>query len=125
MKRLSVAEWSGALDAYITSVPQENIVPAVTHFVTELRRRRALRFLPRIMRAFAARRDADDGTLTVQTCAARELPPSIEKELHTLAPHVTIQHTVDPHLIGGIRIAYQDKIIDGTVAARLTKLYEA
>lgn len=125
MKRLSVAQWAALLDRFTATLQREQVGTGVKQFVTELRRRRALRLLPRIMRSFAARRDAAEGLLHVHTAGARELPSTVEQELKLLAPHVEIQHTIDPHLIGGVRIAYNDIVIDGTVAARLTKLYEA
>lgn len=125
MKRLSVAQWAKALHVCVGSASREQAPHAVKQFVGELRRRRAMKFLPRIARTFSAQRDADDGILAVHTSAARELPSSVEAELQHLAPHVIIHHTIDPHLIGGVRIAYHDIVIDGTIAARLKKLYEA
>lgn len=105
-------------------VDEAHTAEAVATFVHEVRRRCAGRLLPRIAAAYQAR--MTHGTsLVVHTRAARELPVAIAKELSSLAQHVTIEHTIDPFVIGGIQIAYGDVIIDGTVATRVKKLYEA
>lgn len=69
-------------------------------------------------------RNRDVAEVTV----ARELAPEQTERLRTALSRVTgrdvdIQTTVDPSVIGGVRVRLGDQIIEGTVADRLEQLH--
>lgn len=125
MKRLTARQWATAL-AHITQDAKESEIPHKTKtFVQILRKSRASSLLPRIIALFGEIHDKENGVVRVSTTAARELSKEVTKELQELGHEVIIDHTIDPHVIGGVKIQMDGVIIDGTVATRLKKIYES
>lgn len=125
MKRLTARQWATAL-AHITKDAKESEIPHKTKkFVQILRSSRASSLLPRIIALFGEIHDKENGVVRVSTTAARELSKEVTKELQELGHEVIIDHTIDPHVIGGVKIQMDGVIIDGTVATRLKKIYES
>ncbi len=125
MKRLTARQWATALVELTHEKKETEIGHNIKKFVQLLRVRRAGRQLGNIGRIYGELIDARQGVARVATTAARELPASVKRELENLATDVIIDHTIDPHVIGGMRIQMDGVIIDGTVATRLKKIYES
>lgn len=124
MKRLTARQWATALVELTRNVKESEIPHKTKQFVQILRMRRASSLLPRIIRLYGELVDAEYGVVRVSTTAARELPDAVVAELKELGREVIIDHSIDPHVIGGVRIQMDGVIIDGTVATRLKKIYE-
>lgn len=125
MKRLTARQWAAVLVELTRDAKESSVAHKVKSFVQLVRARRATNLLPRVIRAYREMMDAEHGVVRIQTTAARELPAAIEAELKNLGTEVIIDHTIDPHVIGGVKLTMDDVIIDGTVATRLKKLYES
>lgn len=124
MKKLTARQWAGALLALTTEAKEKEIPERVGEFIALLRRHRATRQVPIIIRQYSALVDAENGITRFATSAARALPKSVIKYLEECGDEVVIDHTIDPALIGGLKLTIGDVIIDGTVATRLQQLYE-
>ncbi|MCX6781076.1 MAG: F0F1 ATP synthase subunit delta [Candidatus Magasanikbacteria bacterium] len=122
MKRLTPRQWATALHEITSDVKESDAKIVIGKFVQQLRKRRALNLAPRIMKLFREISDSASGTINLHTTAAHELSASTITHLKELGTEGIIDHTIDPAVIGGVKIAMGDVIIDGTVATRLKKL---
>ena len=86
-----------------------------------------LLLLPEIAEQFIALKNRHEGTAQVEITSAFELSEAQTKDLVAaleskfglkLKPHVT----VDPSLIGGVRVAVGDQVLDTSVQAQLTRM---
>lgn len=125
MKRLTARQWARVLVELTKDTKESGAAHMVKNFVQLVRARRATAALPRVMRMYGELMDAEHGVVRIKTTAARELPAAVEAELKNLGTEVIIDHTIDPHVIGGVKLTMDNMIIDGTVATRLKKLYES
>lgn len=78
---------------------------------------------------FSQLRRADEGTINVHVTSATELlkdeRTKIEASISAkLGKKLESTYSVDPSLIGGVRVAYGDFIIDGSVRGSLNRLRE-
>lgn len=125
MKRLTVAQWAQVLvDLTKDASSEAEVAKQLQAFVRALKSRRATKMLPRILVRYQALRDAEQGIIHFKTVAARELPQSVIASLQELGKKVIIDHTIDPQVVGGLKLQVGDVIIDGTIARALRKLYE-
>lgn len=124
MKKLSPRQWAGALLVLIIEAKEKEVPDRVGEFISLLYRHRATRQVPLIIRQYAALVDKQNGVTRVATSAARALSKSVIKRLEEFGDEVVIDHTIDPTMIGGLKLTIGDVIIDGTVAMRLKQLYE-
>ena len=83
--------------------------------------------LPEIAEQFIALKNRHEGTAQAEITSAFELSEAQVKDLVValeskfslkLKPHVT----VDPSLIGGVRVAVGDQVLDTSVQAQLTRM---
>ena len=86
-----------------------------------------LLLLPEIAEQFIALKNRHEGTAQAEITSAFELSEAQVKDLVAalenkfglkLKPHVT----VDPSLIGGVRVAVGDQVLDTSVQAQLTRM---
>ena len=86
-----------------------------------------LLLLPEIAEQFIALKNRHEGTAQAEITSAFELSEAQVKDLVValeskfslkLKPHVT----VDPSLIGGVRVAVGDQVLDTSVQAQLTRM---
>lgn len=100
-------------------------------FLATLRKEKARKMLPAILKAFrtlglehAGQREAD--VTTARSHETATVHRALEKALNQ---KVTIQHRTDPSILGGIVVRIGDLLIDGSVRSRLetlrTKLQQA
>jgi len=97
------------------------------NFIELLVQNDRLLLLPEIAEQFVALKNRHEGTAQVEITSAFELTEAQVKDLVAaleskfglkLKPHVT----VDPSLIGGVRVAVGDQVLDTSVQAQLTRM---
>ncbi|ARP93254.1 F0F1 ATP synthase subunit delta [Bordetella genomosp. 13] len=105
-----------------TSLPQ-----AARNFIELLVQNDRLLLLPIISSQFIALKNRHEGTAQADITSAFELTEAQVKDLVAalevkfglkLRPHVT----VDPSLIGGVRVAVADQVLDTSVQAQLARM---
>jgi F-type H+-transporting ATPase subunit delta len=110
-----------------TGLLQGELPPAVHNFITLLVENDRLLLLPDIAAQFGALKNRHEGTAQAEITSAFELTPEQVKDLLAalelkfglkLKPRVT----VDSSLIGGVRVAVGDQVLDTSVRAQLARM---
>ncbi|ANN74047.1 F0F1 ATP synthase subunit delta [Bordetella bronchialis] len=100
---------------------------AARNFIDVLVENGRLLLLPEIAEQFLALKNRHEGTAQANIASAFEMTPEQVKDLLSalelkfglkLKPHVTI----DPSLIGGVRVAVGDQVLDTSVQAQLARM---
>ena len=125
MRRQSPRQWAGILLSAAGRATPEQLPEVIAAFAGALRRGRAVRLLPRIVRVFSELADEQAGVVQLKTVGAFPLSHAVIENLkESFGAAAVFDHTIDPHVIGGLRLQVGDVIIDGTVKTALQKLYE-
>ena len=112
------------------SLLKSNVTPEAKNFVAMLVQNGRLALLPEIATQFHALKNASEGAADAEITSAFELTDAQVKELvatlekkfgRKLNPSVK----VDSSLIGGVRVAVGDEVLDTSVRAKLQKMYVA
>jgi F-type H+-transporting ATPase subunit delta len=98
------------------------------HSVLLLVRKRREALLPEIVKQFDALALADAGFEQLAIASARPLAPAEVDDIVTRLSRLygrrfDVRQSVDPALLGGVRITLGDRVIDGTIAGRLDNLF--
>ena len=96
-------------------------------FLKLLCERHHIRELPNCARRYRGRYNEDHGILEVQAITAIPLSESLRDRLISRVSGLTgkqveLQNRIDPGVLGGIRLEYEGKALDGTVRQRLDGL---
>lgn len=72
-------------------------------------------------------RRAHDNVLHVKVSSKADVPADVRSKLMDklgvqTGKRVEAEYEIDPHMIGGIRVAYDNYVLDGTVRGRLARL---
>ncbi|HEX7748015.1 MAG TPA: F0F1 ATP synthase subunit delta [Bordetella sp.] len=109
------------------SLLKSKLPASAGNFIELLVQNDRLLLLPEIAEQFIALKNHHEGTAQAEITSAFELSEAQVKDLVValegkfslkLKPHVT----VDPSLIGGVRVAVGDQVLDTSVQAQLTRM---
>jgi len=112
------------------SLLKSNVTPEAKNFVVMLVENGRLTLLPEIGEQFMVLKNAEEGAADAEITSAFEMSDAQVKELvatlekkfgRKLKPTVK----VDNSLIGGVRVAVGDQVLDTSVRAKLQKMYVA
>ncbi len=112
------------------SLLKSNVTPEAKNFVEMLVENGRLALLPEIGAQFMVLKNAEEGAADAEITSAFEMSDAQVKELvatlekkfgRKLKPTVK----VDGSLIGGVRVAVGDQVLDTSVRAKLQKMYTA
>ena len=124
--KVSAAE----LVAALTSLVKSPVTPETTNFLTMLAENGRIVLLPQIGAQFQTLKNAQLGAADAEIASAfalsdaqvAELVGTLEKKFgRKLNPTVT----VDPSLIGGVRVLVGDEVLDTSVRAKLQQMHAA
>ncbi len=104
--------------------------PLLVNFLLVVLDKRRQRLLGEIAREYRAIRDEAKGRVRAEVTLAREPDERLEEEIAStlsdrLGRVVIPQFRVDPKILGGVRVRYEDRVIDGTLRRRLLALRRA
>lgn len=104
--------------------------PLLVNFVLVVLDKRRQRLLGDIALEYRAIRDEAQGHVRADVTLAREPDERLEEEIRTalsrsLGKVVLPQFKVDPRILGGIRVRYEDRVIDGTLRRSLLAMRRA
>ena len=103
---------------------RHKVHPYVLNFLKILTERGYARYFSDCCKAFEERYNADNGIMPVCAVTAVPLNPDqsarLAEKLQTITGKIVkIQNRVDPACLGGVRLIYDGKQVDGTVQSRL------
>jgi F-type H+-transporting ATPase subunit delta len=117
------------IDTFL-SLLKSDVTPEARNFVGMLAENGRLTLLPEIAGQFHELKNAQEGAADAEITSAFEMSDAQVKDLvatlekkfgRKLNPSVT----VDPSLIGGVRVAVGDEVLDTSVRAKLQKMHTA
>jgi F-type H+-transporting ATPase subunit delta len=124
MSRLSAKQYAqGFLDSY-TRAETGQRPTVIRKFFEILLRRRVIKLLPRILSHIQRLQDSGSGVRPVQVWSAGPTDAgALQAALASRFGPVRLETTIDPTLMGGLRLQIGDSLIDGTVHTRLSRLH--
>jgi len=116
--------------ALLQKVFSERLSELTMNFLMVTLRHNRIKFLRDINDCFVKLWDRRHGSLPVKVTVSRKMDDSLEQKLSdelasVLNWKVNMEVTVNPSIIGGIIIRYDDKVVDNTVRTRLCSLITA
>ena len=101
--------------------------PYVLNFLKILTEKGYIRQFPDCCRAFCGFYNEDNGILVVKALSAVALTAEQVEKLTakleaTTGKTIDLQCSVDPAMLGGLRLSYDGKLVDGTVKTRLDSI---
>lgn len=108
---------------------RDKVHPYVLNFLKLLTEKNHVRSFDVCVKAYVKQYNADNGILSVSAVSATELTAAQQEKLRAKLQTVTgktieLQCRVDPSCIGGVRLDYDGKRVDGTVKSRLDAMRE-
>jgi len=110
-----------------TALIKSELPQSAHNFIALLVENDRLLLLPEIAAQFAAAKDRHDGVAVAEIASAFPLDDAQVQELLSglatkFGSKLTARVTVDPALIGGVRVVVGDQVLDTSVRAQLTRL---
>ncbi len=107
-------------------VPASKLSPALGRLKALLKKKEESHLYPRILKKIIAFLEYQNtATVTFSRPLAESLQTQVRKKLKKNFPDISdhdIQFEIDEKMIGGVSIAYQDFLFDGTIQTALKKL---
>ncbi len=113
--------------ALFDKVFSDRVTSLTSNFVKLMLEKRREEELPGVRSEFSEIRRADEGTINAVVTSAVELTKAEQKQIEEkleaqLGKKIETKFLIDPSLVGGVRVAYGDFIIDGSVRGSLDRL---
>ncbi len=110
----------------IRGIPASKLSPALSRLKALLKQKEESRLYPRILKKVVAFLEYEsNAVITSARPMSESLQTQILKKLKKNFPDISdhdIQFEIDEKMIGGVSIAYQDFLFDGTIKTALKKL---
>jgi F-type H+-transporting ATPase subunit delta len=123
MRRLSAKHYAQTLWQAWQKTPAAQHEALLQAFLELLRDQRALKYASRILNQVQVLEDAANGVRRARVEAATALDPQqLAAGLKAALGPVDVDFTVNPKLIGGLRVQIGDELIDASIATQLQNL---
>lgn len=127
MKKISAKQYAVSLYEAAEGLSEKDLPEIISGFVKILIKSNNSKLTGKITEEFEKYFKEQKNIETVEVGTARELSESekdkiISKLEAALDKKIELEESVDPRLIGGIRIKYKDRLVDGSIKARLRSL---
>lgn len=116
--KYSPKQYAKALHLSLQGASGDEFSKRVKAFLSLLKRNRALKFLPRILREME---ELETGRAAV-ICAARPVAERVAREVKTALGAARVNEKTMPELLGGMVIQWDDWRVDASVRGRIAKL---
>ena len=127
MRNISPKKYAVSLYQSLHGAEKEKIPTMIKAFIALVVRNQDMHKMDTIMKAFVAYANTMEKRVEVTVSSAHELAQTTRQAVahhlqQALDRQVTIQAEVDPTLIGGLVLKYDDVIVDGSVKKRIELL---
>jgi len=123
--KYATGQYAVALSAALTNAPAAERPALIRRFLVMLRKNKDSRRLDAIIAKVEKQSLADQGLQKVSVASASPLTPELKKEIAaTLDKKPLWEETVDPALLGGIRILIDDELlIDASARRQVERMF--
>lgn len=127
MTRISPKNYARLLYEIIIDQDQSEIPAEIKKFITLLKKNHHLSFLQQIIQLFDRYYQEQQGELEAEVTTVKLLTEEEKRNLATILSRITnrktiIKESLDPTLLGGVKVKVGDRLIDGSVQGRLSGL---
>lgn len=103
--------------------------PLTMHLLRLMLEKRREMLIPEVGKEFSALRRIDDKVLSAHVTSAMELNEAERAQIvsrveKTTGQRIEAEFSVDESLIGGVRVAYGDYVLDGSVRGSISRMRE-
>lgn len=122
--RHSARQYAATLFAAVEGKTEKETESLVRHFLTLLRKEKARKLLPAIVKAFSAlmHEKAGEQEALVTTARPHDIKPVQHALEKTTGQKMLVQHITDRRLLGGVIVRIGDMRIDASIRSRLEAL---
>ncbi len=123
--KMTARQYAILLYELVSDAKKADVPQRVQSFLKYLVRGRRTMLVGNIIAAFETLCDEHDKVWRVDVTSARKITKTIKEELRKVlgAEKIDVRESLDPTLIGGMRLRVGDTIIDGTLKTRLENLH--
>jgi F-type H+-transporting ATPase subunit delta len=125
MKRHTAKQYAHALYEATRDLSGKSLDFAVRAFGDILLRDRAIHMTDAIIAEYDAHAKKQAGEIELKVTTATEITDSHKKVLKNVFDSTHIVETIDPDVVGGIKVRVGDTIYDATIKTQLIKLKES
>ncbi|MBU1148972.1 ATP synthase F1 subunit delta [Patescibacteria group bacterium] len=127
MIRISPKDYARLLYEIIIDKDQSEIPAEVTRFIILLEKNHHLSYLKQIIVLFDCYFQEQQGELEAEVTTVKPLTEEEKRNLALVLSRITnrkmiIKESLDPSLLGGVKVRAGDRLIDGSVQGRLSEL---
>lgn len=127
MSRITPRQYAISLYESVVRKKPAQVEPLLHSFLALLQEHRALSQADKILEAFRKYAYSQEGIVAVTATTAQEIDhkttQSIIKSLEdVLNKKVVLQAAVDPEQIGGLKVRFDDVVVDGSIRTKLAAL---
>ena len=127
MKKISAKKYAISLYEATEGFSKKQLSEVISNFVKILIKNNDIKLTNKISEEFDKYFNLQKGIEKVEISTAKELTEVEKKEIlkrleSQLNKKVELEEEVDPSLIGGLKIKYGDKLIDGSIKTKLSLL---
>lgn len=125
--KYTTGQYAAALGAALADAPAAERSVMIRRFLTLLRKNRDTRRLGAVMRKAESQSLADQGLHKVVLTSAEPVSPEVKKDIAAALHKKPLwEETIDPAMLGGIRILIDDELlIDASARRRLDRMFRA
>lgn len=125
--RYNTGQYAAALTSALADAPSDKRSLMIRRFLHLLRKNKDTRRLGAIVRKVEKQSLADQGLQKIALISASPVAPATKKEIEKILSRKPLwEETVDPMMLGGIRILVDDELlIDASARRRLDRMFAA
>ena len=130
MKRITAKQYAKSLYESLKEAKAEEVKGRIQNFLELLKRKKQLKILSKIFDNFVRIYQEEKGILTTEVITSQGLSPQLKETVKEWLEKYTkrqpkITELINPEIIGGVIIKFEDAVIDASLANNLKKLQKA
>ncbi len=130
MRSITPKKYAISLYQLLYTVEKDKIPALIKSFIALLIRNQDMKKVDKIIKAFEVYANTMEKQAEVTLCSAQKLPASLKEMVvsqlkKTLDRDITVHEEIDPSLLGGLILKYDDVIVDGSIKKRIELLAKA
>jgi len=130
MKKITPKQYATSLYESIKDAHGEELTQRIRIFLLLIKKRKDLKNLNKIYQAFIKVYQVNERILSAEVITSHQLSNIVKEEIINWLKKETkrsagIKEIIDPEILGGVIIKYEDTVVDGSLRNKLNKLKES